>query len=384
MDNALLQQLITAQQTTIEILQQQLSRQEEPSVKPRAAAHAILPRLSKEDDIEAFIMTFERTATLEEWPPTEWASALDPLLTGVAQEAYFDLDPRKAADYGRLKTEILSQYQLTTRDRAVKFHQWTYTADQPVRAQIFALIRLTKQWLEPGKGVGHVVETLVVDKILRELPRDLKRVGGQANPLSADDIAQAVETYQSTGELLKGDKEERKDAANPVPRLNPARPPPKRLNPLRIWEKSSPTQQGRCYKCQSPDHYAPQCPRKDESMVTESSLPPPHASRFERAGSTLLVSRNSPCPRDSGSNRRTGCGSRSRLGKYGDVSRGADGDLRNTATRQSSRVLYPWRHPLLPHSESVYSHPKRKVYSQGRESTPAEGAVIDRERLSPI
>ena len=275
MDNALLQQLITAQQTTIELLQQQLSRREEPRVKPRAAAHAILPRLSKEDDIEAFLMTFERTATLEEWLPTEWASALAPLLTGVAQEAYFDLDSREAADYGRLKTEILSRYQLTARDRAVKFHQWTYTADQPVRAQIFALIRLTKQWLEPGKGVGHVIETLVVDKILRELPSDLKRVVGQANPLSADDIAQAVETYRSTGELLKSDKEERKESSNPVPRLTPARPPPKRPNPPRRWEKSATTQQGRCYKCQSPNHYAPQCPSKVEPMVTESSLPIP-------------------------------------------------------------------------------------------------------------
>uniref|UniRef100_A0A8C7F2V4 Gypsy retrotransposon integrase-like protein 1 n=1 Tax=Oncorhynchus kisutch TaxID=8019 RepID=A0A8C7F2V4_ONCKI len=271
MDNALLQQLITAQQTTIELLQQQLSRREEPRVKPRAAAHAILPRLSKEDDIEDFLMTFERTATLEEWSPTEWASALAPLLTGVAQEAYFDLDSREAEDYGRLKTEILSRYQLTARDRAVKFHQWTYTADQPVRAQIFALIRLTKQWLEPGKGVGHVIETLVVDKILRELPSDLKRVVGQGNPLSADDIAQAVET----GELLKSDKEERKESSNPVPRLTPARPPPKRPSPPRRWEKSATTQQGRCYKCQSPNHYAPQCPSKDEPMVTESSLPTP-------------------------------------------------------------------------------------------------------------
>eukprot|EP00063_Salmo_salar_P025914 XP_014000749.1 PREDICTED: uncharacterized protein LOC106571807 [Salmo salar] len=274
MDNALLQQLITAQQTTTELLQQ-LSRREEPRVKPRAAAHAILPRLSKEDDIEAFIMTFERMATLEKWSPTEWASALAPLLTWIAQEAYYDLDPREAADYRRLKTEILSRYQLTARGRAVKFHQWTYMADQPVRAQIFALIRLTKQWLEPGKGVGHVVETLVVDKILKELPMDLKRFVGQTNPSSADDIAHAMETYRSTWELLKGDKEDQKDSAKTVPRLTLARPPPKRPNPLRTWEKSSPTQQGRCYKCQSPDHYAPQCPRKDESMATESSLPVP-------------------------------------------------------------------------------------------------------------
>lgn len=74
-----------------------------------------------------------------------------------------------------------------------------------------------KQWLEPGKGVGHAIETLVVDKILRELPRDLKRVVGQANLLSADDIAQAKETYRSTWELLKGETEDRKDSAKPVP-----------------------------------------------------------------------------------------------------------------------------------------------------------------------
>jgi hypothetical protein len=144
--------------------------------------------------------------------------------------------------------------------------------------------RPTKQWLEPGKGVGHVVETLIVDKILRKLPRVI--------------------------------------AARP------------------------------------------------------------HASRSERAGSPLLVSRNGP--RDSGSNRRTRCGSHSRLRKYGYVSGGADGDLHNTATRRSSHVLCPWRHPLLPHCESVHSQPERKVYSQGGESTPADCAIIDQERLSSI
>ncbi|CAB1321654.1 unnamed protein product [Coregonus sp. 'balchen'] len=131
------------------------------------------------------------------------------------------MDPREATDYGQQKTEVLSRYQLTPHDSAVKFHQWTYMADQPVRAQIFVLIRLTKQWLEPGKGVGHVVETLVVDKILRELPMDLKRVVGQTNHLSADNIAQAVEMYRSTWELLKGGKEDRKDTTKTVPRNNP-------------------------------------------------------------------------------------------------------------------------------------------------------------------
>jgi hypothetical protein len=82
MDNALLQQLITALETTIELMQQQLSRREEPRVKQSEAAY-LLPRLSK-DDIEAFIMTFEWTATLEEWTPTEWVSALAPLLTQIA------------------------------------------------------------------------------------------------------------------------------------------------------------------------------------------------------------------------------------------------------------------------------------------------------------
>jgi hypothetical protein len=75
-------------------------------------------------------------------------------------------------------------------------------AVQPMQAQIFALIRLTKRWLEPGKGVGHVVETLVVDKFLRELPMDLKKGRGANKP-----VVSRRQAYGSTWELLKGDKQ---------------------------------------------------------------------------------------------------------------------------------------------------------------------------------
>lgn len=41
-----------------------------------------LSKLSLEDDIEAYLYTFETTATAARWPPAQWVTILVPYLTG--------------------------------------------------------------------------------------------------------------------------------------------------------------------------------------------------------------------------------------------------------------------------------------------------------------
>ena len=76
----------------------------------------------EDDDLETFLCTFERTAQREGWPKPEWASLLAPYLSGKAQKAYFDLNADQAANYERLKREILSRYSSS---HAV--HNWSMT-----------------------------------------------------------------------------------------------------------------------------------------------------------------------------------------------------------------------------------------------------------------
>ena len=52
-----------------------------------------LARLEDSDDIEHYLLTFERLAEVYQWPKEDWAIHLIPLLTGKARSAFVAMDP---------------------------------------------------------------------------------------------------------------------------------------------------------------------------------------------------------------------------------------------------------------------------------------------------
>ena len=67
-----------------------------------------LTKLGKDDDVEAYLEVFERTAQRERWPSDQWNHILAPLLTASAQQASQDLTPEQASQYPDLKQAILA------------------------------------------------------------------------------------------------------------------------------------------------------------------------------------------------------------------------------------------------------------------------------------
>uniref|UniRef100_A0A8C5MBH9 SCAN box domain-containing protein n=1 Tax=Leptobrachium leishanense TaxID=445787 RepID=A0A8C5MBH9_9ANUR len=116
-----------------------------------------------------------RTATREAWPPEQWAGIIAPFLLGKAQKAYFDLEEEAAADYPQLKAEIMSRMGVTTTVRAQRFYKWRFNERQAPRSQMFDLIHLARKWLRPeSQSPAQMVESLVLDRYLRELPSGLR------------------------------------------------------------------------------------------------------------------------------------------------------------------------------------------------------------------
>ena len=119
----------------------------------------VLSKQTPDDDVETNIALFERTATREKWPRTEWANNLMPFLTGEAQKACRDRSVAVAVNYA-VNVAILAQYGLSLPAGAQRGHEWGYDPAVPVRAQVTTLVRYTKSWLEEWPPI-------VIDRCLR-------------------------------------------------------------------------------------------------------------------------------------------------------------------------------------------------------------------------
>jgi len=94
------------------------------------------------DDIEAFLLTFERTAKREEWPAEQWVGLIAPFLSDIAQNTYQDLATDPMITYTALKGEIMKRYGFTLITRAQRYHDWVFDHAATPRAQMHELVRL--------------------------------------------------------------------------------------------------------------------------------------------------------------------------------------------------------------------------------------------------
>ena len=255
------------------------------NLNPGLRASDFIPKMGPTDDPEAYLHAFENTATREKWPKDQWVGILAPFLSGESQKAFQDLDSTTANDYDVLKEEILSRIGLTKFGMAQRFHNWGFRNDQPPRAQMHELIRITKKWLDPSKtSAAAIVEAVVVDRYLRALPYEAKKVVSQSTPVTAGALVEAVEQYQATNEMLRMGKKEQPMSqgrhVNPYPQ--PERPPSsnagRQINIQGRYQtdwgqrKQIPERDAqRCYRCGEVGPISRQCNKGDEPMPTAES-----------------------------------------------------------------------------------------------------------------
>ncbi|XP_040019919.2 uncharacterized protein LOC144383704 isoform X3 [Gasterosteus aculeatus] len=289
-------------QTNLALLEEQkkanLLRAEELQLQKQMADRNVRPinasnylsKMGATDDVEAFLHAFEATATREAWPRDQWVGLLAPFLTGEALNAVRDLGPDQATDYDALKTEILSRNGITKFGMAQRFHNWTFQPDQPPRAQMHELVRITRKWLEPQRNTAPaVVEAVVVDRYLRALPYEAKRFLSQQALTTADLTVEAVEKYQATADMLRASRREPRSMALPQtettrPKVtNPAssRAPGGARNPLGPKEIHQERETRQCYRCGGVGHLSWHCgTQADDPMPTAKSSSSSPAPRF--------------------------------------------------------------------------------------------------------
>ncbi len=187
---------------------------------------------------------------MEGWLPADWARALAPLSTGEAQRAYFSLPAVTAGQYDEVKREILARLGLSAVCAAQHFHVWEYKSRLPARAQAAELTRLAQHWLLEGNpSAAQVAERVVIDRLLRALPRSHRQAVGMRNPTTTLKLVEAIELADAT---------QQRDAGERAP------PFPRRVGQERRAPEGTPRHMSR-----------PAAPSpRDEPMPTEPPTPP--------------------------------------------------------------------------------------------------------------
>ncbi|KAJ8335421.1 hypothetical protein SKAU_G00387630 [Synaphobranchus kaupii] len=72
-----------------------------------------IPMYQQGEDIENYLLRFERRARTWQWPGEDWACRLVPLLTGKALEAYTVMDEESSSEYQDLRMALLLKFNIS-------------------------------------------------------------------------------------------------------------------------------------------------------------------------------------------------------------------------------------------------------------------------------
>ena len=115
-------------------------------------------------------------------------------------------------------TGVRSQLRANQRVTHTDFTPWEqhkYSTGEPIqrvslrRGQLFQLARLVKGWLGLAQSVAEVLETIAIDKCLRELPTSLLRTVSQSDPQCMDNLVKAIDACGATKALVNAGRQER-------------------------------------------------------------------------------------------------------------------------------------------------------------------------------
>ena len=232
----------------INMLQQLVTERE---ITPRRTSNQEtlrLTRLTEQDDIEAYLLTFERMMEAYEIDRSQWSFKLAPQLTGKAQQAYAALNPDEASDYDTLKKAVLRRYNITEETYRRQFRAAKLQKTETPRELTTRLMDMAKKWSKECSTFDGLLDLIVKEQLLNCLPEDI-RVWVRERK---------AKTSAEAGELAEDFLQARSAESEGHPCSN----------------KDLPSPPGDCPRCGLPGHWASECPSHPPAQVKKAEHNP--------------------------------------------------------------------------------------------------------------
>ncbi|XP_026050763.1 uncharacterized protein LOC113037671 [Carassius auratus] len=239
-----------------------------------------LEKLSDTDEVEHFLVTFERIAVACRWTKTDWVWHLIPLLTGKARAAYVHMDVNESTEYDKVKDAILKKYDVNAETYRQKFRSLSVDPSESPIELYNRLKELFGKWIQPKrKRVEEVSEIIILEQYLRMLSPELQVWIRERDPRTAVEAASLADVFvaargKSKPWAWKPVNDRRSlDMPHFQQRKSEGSGKPYMRNPTSAKLNFAPKRPPICYLCGQEGHTKPNCPKISAQLTQLCFVP---------------------------------------------------------------------------------------------------------------
>ena len=293
-DNKRWETLFRQQQDQFQLFREHTEREKEQrdrEFEEKAHRSIRMPKLKEADDIESFLLAFERQMLTQGPPQRKWVTHLVPLLSGKALKAYTGLSEAASKDYTTVKETILKYFNIGITTYRNRFKAAKMKENESAQEFSTRLSDLFTKWSSACSNMDELRQLILVDKFVSDLPPHIRSWVWDKKPATLAAAAELYDDYVASrreeapfnkslnrhGNRRGHDSYPSDDRAKNTPKSREdrrdntqeksdrgkaeqdKRPPNPKLLP-----KFDPEKGPRCFNCNKYGHMAPRCPSKTE------------------------------------------------------------------------------------------------------------------------
>ena len=248
--------------------------------QPRETIKAKAPKIPAfnegKDEMDSYLLRFERYATAQKWEPDTWATGLSALLQGKALDVYALMPKEDALNYDKLKVALLKRYELTEEGFKRKYKKCRPENGETFQQFTTRMKSYFTRWIDMA-SIEKSYEGLQ-DLILREqltfiCNRDLELFLREREPKSLEQASKLADQYKEARyvdivSLTYKNNERSRSRSNSESKSRSRSPISRGPNQ---GNQGYPRPRVRCYNCGGP-HVRRFCPQLKQGIMKAGAV----------------------------------------------------------------------------------------------------------------
>ena len=234
--------------------------------------------VDEKDELDSYLLRFQRYAENASWEKDTWAIKLSALLTGRAMDVYTRMSDADASDYDKLKKALLTRYNYTEDGYRKRFREATPETEETPDQFVIRLKNYLAKWLELSgrspQNFDALVDLIVKEQFINACSEDLVMYLLERGPKDLVELTTWAQKY-----LIAHKEHLGKSKATIQPR---------RADQKKATQSKPDSSQGRqrllqCYRCRGFGHRQSECGTKISPGKDQKGSSTPVSQKKTRA-----------------------------------------------------------------------------------------------------